>query len=288
MEGNMLKRDEQQFQINEELELRTRLLMKEAECILKETPGQLKKDNAQLSDIASKIYIPITVGVENNDLPKKSAEKPLTSHNDFHSEPELRFLRAKVNILAAEIEKLKDDGIKKVDELKLMDSNLQSLKEERNKATQQLSVAENKVARAQNALSEQSNSMKMLESIKTKLTHDLAAAKKEAKLSSQHATTMELRMNRALEEVENLKTALHMRRGQDKEEQEMQRKTLESQTAMIQKLERQQAELVMAFRRQLVLCHNLQRQKELLAATAALNIADSKFTDMLQGTRSNQ
>lgn len=35
MEGNILKRDLQQFQINEELDLRTRLLMREAECIIK-------------------------------------------------------------------------------------------------------------------------------------------------------------------------------------------------------------------------------------------------------------
>jgi hypothetical protein len=35
MEGNILKRDRQQFQINEELDLRTRLLMREAECIIK-------------------------------------------------------------------------------------------------------------------------------------------------------------------------------------------------------------------------------------------------------------
>jgi hypothetical protein len=37
MEGNILKRDRQQFQINEELDLRTRLLMREAECIIKVT-----------------------------------------------------------------------------------------------------------------------------------------------------------------------------------------------------------------------------------------------------------
>jgi len=35
MEGNILKRDRQQFQMNQELDLRTRLLMREAECIKK-------------------------------------------------------------------------------------------------------------------------------------------------------------------------------------------------------------------------------------------------------------
>jgi hypothetical protein len=56
---------------------------------------------------------------------------------------------------------------------------------------------------------------------------------------------------------------------------------IENQCTLIQKLERQQGELILAFRRQMMLCHNLQRQKELMASAATLNMAEKKFNEIL-------
>jgi len=62
---------------------------------------------------------------------------------------------------------------------------------------------------------------------------------------------------------------------------------IESQNSLIQKLERQQAELILAFRRQMMLCHNLLRQKELISSATTLNSADAKFNQMLEGKGEN-
>jgi hypothetical protein len=56
---------------------------------------------------------------------------------------------------------------------------------------------------------------------------------------------------------------------------------IENQCTLIQKLERQQGELILAFRRQMMLCHNLQRQKELMSSAVTLNMADKKFNEIL-------
>jgi hypothetical protein len=56
---------------------------------------------------------------------------------------------------------------------------------------------------------------------------------------------------------------------------------IENQCTLIQRLERQQGELILAFRRQMMLCHNLQRQKELMSSAATLNMADKKFNKLL-------
>ncbi|XP_059471809.1 testis-expressed protein 9-like isoform X2 [Neocloeon triangulifer] len=254
-----------------------------------DSPKESEKDSSvkeRSSDIASKIFIPISVGVESSSKSGNDRNLPYTlTSSQINNEAELRFLRAKVKILTADIEKHRDDHKKKVDELKAFDAELHTVKEERNKALQQLSMSENKVSRITRTLAEQANNIKMLESIKSRLTQELAVAKKDSKSSSQVVATLEIRLNRSLEEIENLRSSLQDKRGHEKDDHEAQRKVIENQSTVIQKLERQHAELIMAFRRQMMLCHNLHRQKELLANNAALQLADTKFGNLLNSKK---
>jgi hypothetical protein len=85
--------------------------------------------------------------------------------------------------------------------------------------------------------------------------------KKELQTAAQTCKTSEVRLNRSLEELEKLRTAVHNRERDDKEQRDLTRKKDNKVAADMKQLERQKSELLLGFKKQMQLIDNLKKQK---------------------------
>jgi len=85
--------------------------------------------------------------------------------------------------------------------------------------------------------------------------------KKELQTTVQTCKTSEVRLNRSLEELEKLRTAVHNRERDDKEQRDLARKKDYKVAADMKQLERQKSELLLGFKKQMQLIDNLKKQK---------------------------
>jgi hypothetical protein len=70
-----------------------------------------------------------------------------------------------------------------------------------------------------------------------------------------------VRLNRSLEELEKLRTAMHNHKRDDKELRDLTRKKDDKLAANIKQLEKQKSELLLGFKKQMQLIDNLKKQK---------------------------
>jgi hypothetical protein len=85
--------------------------------------------------------------------------------------------------------------------------------------------------------------------------------KKELQKTVQTCKTSEMRLNRSLEELEKLRTAVHNHERDERELQDLARKKDYKVAADMKQLERQKLELLLGFKKQMQLIDNLKKQK---------------------------
>ena len=91
-----------------------------------------------------------------------------------------------------------------------------------------------------------------------------------------------MRLNRALEEIERLRGLLREARAQQQEGKDFARERSNEQLEEIRRLERQRAELLSAFRKQLKLIDVLKRQKVHIEASRLLAFTEEEFSKTLE------
>lgn len=91
----------------------------------------------------------------------------------------------------------------------------------------------------------------------TVLLQELEALRKELRTALQTSRSNEVRLQRALEEVDKLRGVLQ---AHDRDDKELRRRGDET-VATVKRLEKQRAELLNGFRKQLQLIDNLKKQK---------------------------
>ena len=85
--------------------------------------------------------------------------------------------------------------------------------------------------------------------------------RKELRVSLQTSSGTEVRLNRSLEEVEKLRTALKTYKQDDKELRSLVRRRAEEAAGEVRRLEKQKSELLHGFKQQMLLITNLRTQK---------------------------
>ena len=123
----------------------------------------------------------------------------------------------------------------------------------------------------------------------SQLESELSAAKKdrdglqrEKKQTSASKNTLELRLNRALEEVEKHKGSLKSSRESSAVMNNTDRKRMEQLQTENKKLEKQKTELITAFKKQMKLIDILKRQKMHIEAAKLLEFSEEEFVRALE------
>ncbi|KAE8750674.1 hypothetical protein FOCC_FOCC002654 [Frankliniella occidentalis] len=287
MEKDLLMREEEFHKINSELEERTSRILKEIDAA---------KGKAGLSNDAN----------QGNNV-----EDPLAIRsNGLGYEATNRLLRAKLTILNKEVDTLRQDYKNKSEESRKLSADLTRCEEEGARLESSLSVARDTSASLQSKLEsvsqqlsqsqaenmslnkviESKNSLKLVHifvmylarvMFKLGMSQELVSLKKELKSQKQQSSAIELRLNRALEDIEKLRNTAKQAQLQVKEERESQRKAGDQLQSKIKSLERQRTELTSVCTKQSHLIDNLRRQKVHLEVTRFVSTAETEFDNIL-------
>jgi septum formation topological specificity factor MinE len=91
-----------------------------------------------------------------------------------------------------------------------------------------------------------------------------------------------VRLNRALEEIERLKSDLTKAKSSNKETAQDEKKRMDGLLAENRRLEKQKSDLIQGFRKQARLIDILKRQKMHLEAAKMLQFAEEEFVKALE------
>lgn len=197
--------------------------------------------------------------------------------NDMGPDAIIRFLKAKLRVMQEELE----ETISKSREKSSMIARLENEMKDRNDSEVSLSKRneqlQNTIEKHKSTQEEIRAKNSYLESEVTNLKKDLDGKKRESKQSASNKNTLEVRLNRALEEVEKYKSALQKSKESSKVLNDTERKKLEQLQNENKKLEKQKTELMTAFKKQLKLIDVLKRQKMHIEAAKMLEFTEEEF-----------
>uniref|UniRef100_A0A3B5M2R8 Uncharacterized protein n=1 Tax=Xiphophorus couchianus TaxID=32473 RepID=A0A3B5M2R8_9TELE len=197
------------------------------------------------------------------------------------SDVQTRVLKAKLRIMQEEIDMLSCDYHKKEDENSKLAAKIKELEEDRVRLQRTINIQQTQTEK-QKALAEESarkcDDLQLQVSALCKEVEILTRSKKQAALIH---STAEVRLNRAVEEVERLKSQLAKTKQINKDKISEEQQSKENLLAENQVLKKQKTELIAGFKKQLKLIDILKRQKMHFEAAKLLSFAEEEFMKAL-------
>ncbi|KAJ3302023.1 Golgin sub A member 2 [Kappamyces sp. JEL0829] len=188
-----------------------------------------------------------------------------------------RFLKAKLHVLQQELESLVQERQENGLAIALLTEKLKISEEARAKEHKQVATLEGQLAKTTKA---QDDAQEKLASTLA----ELARVKKENenqtrqnKQSEQEMHARDVKLNRALDEVERLKSLSGQKEAEFKDKLEAGKRTAEDLFAENKRLQKQKAELLNGFKKQCQLIEVLKRQKMHVEAAKILQFTEEEF-----------
>ncbi|KAA0723381.1 Testis-expressed protein 9 [Triplophysa tibetana] len=201
--------------------------------------------------------------------------------DEMSADAQIRFLKAKLRVMQEEFNRLSHECNKKDDENSTLSSKLKEVEEDRTRLQKTTNVQQTQIEK-QKALAEESNrKCEGLQQQVVSLQKELESMNRAHKQAAGTQSATEVRLNRALEEVEKTKAQLHKLKQSSKDSTSQEHQKIENLQAENRKLERQKAELIVAFKKQLQLIDILKRQKMHFEAAKMLSFTEEEFMKAL-------
>ncbi|KAK7170411.1 hypothetical protein R3I94_000588 [Phoxinus phoxinus] len=201
--------------------------------------------------------------------------------DEMGAEAQIRFLKAKLRVMQEELNRLSYECNKKDDENSTLCSKLKDVEEERARLQRTTNVQKTQVEKQRALAEESSRKCEGLQQQVTALQKELENMKRTHKQGANTHSATEVRLNRALEEVEKTKTQLNKLKQSSKDSTSQEHQKIETLQAENRKLERQNAELIVGFKKQLKLIDILKRQKMHFEAAKLLSFTEEEFMKAL-------
>jgi len=243
----------------------------------------LVDDPAMMRDInLEEAFERIAHEVDNVDAENQDDEILPPPAQEMGHEAKVRFLKAKVRVLQEELEKLSAEKTNIVNESEKRAAKMKSIEEDRNRLQKSASTQQSAFLKQKQVVDDLKSKLTAAETQASTLKRQNDQLQRDAKAQQSNVGATEVRLNRALEEIEKLKSDVTKAKSSSKENQQDEKKRLDSLMAENRKLEKQKSDLIQGFRKQARLIDVLKRQKMHLEAAKMLQFTEEEFVKALE------
>ncbi|KAK9542737.1 hypothetical protein VZT92_000573 [Zoarces viviparus] len=197
------------------------------------------------------------------------------------SDTQIRFLKANLRIIQEEQDQLSSEYYKKDDENAKLRAKMKELEEERARLQKTANIQQTQIEKHRASAEESDKKCDGLQLQVSALHKEIENLNRSHKQAAGVHSTVEVRLNRALEEVERLKTELNKMEQMNKDKISEEHQSKENLLAENKMLKKQKAELIMGFKKQLKLIDILKRQKMHFEAAKLLSFKEDEFMKAL-------
>ncbi|XP_052084639.1 testis-expressed protein 9-like [Mytilus californianus] len=202
--------------------------------------------------------------------------------NEMGAEATIRFLKAKLRVMQEELDRLGSEVNKRDDQNKTLSVKIKEMEDERGRLYRTTSAQQAQIDKFKKISEDAQVKSDTAESQLAGLRKELDQMKRSQKQQTSTNTATEVRLNRALEEIEKYKEQLLRAKSSSKESTDHDRKRTEQLLADNKRLEKQKNELMAGFKKQLKLIDILKRQKMHIEAAKMLSFSEEEFVKALE------
>ncbi|XP_031701825.1 LOW QUALITY PROTEIN: testis-expressed protein 9 [Anarrhichthys ocellatus] len=202
------------------------------------------------------------------------------------SDAQIRFLKAKLRIMQEELDQLSSEYYKKDDENAKLSAKMKELEEERARLQKTANIQQTQIEKHRALAEESDKKCDGLQLQVSALHKEIDNLNRSHKQAAGIHSTVEVRLNRALEEVERLKTQLNKMKQMNTDKISEEHQSKENLLAENKMLKKQKAELIVGFKKQLKLIDILKRQKMHFEAAKLLSFTEDEFMKALDWGKS--
>ncbi|KAM4593252.1 testis-expressed protein 9 [Odontesthes bonariensis] len=199
---------------------------------------------------------------------------------------QMRVLKAKLRIMQEELDQLSSEYYKKDDENAKLNAKIKELEEDRAKLQKTTSIQQTQIEKHRALAEESAKRCEGLQLQVSALHKEIENLNRSQKQAAAVHSTAEVRLNRALEEVERLKTQLNKMEQINKDKKSEEHQSQENVLAENKMLKKQKTELIVGFKKQLKLIDILKRQKMHYEAAKLLSFTEDEFMKALDWGKS--
>ncbi|XP_069549641.1 testis-expressed protein 9 isoform X2 [Brachyistius frenatus] len=197
------------------------------------------------------------------------------------SDAQVRVFKAKLRIMQEEQDQLSCEYYKKDDENTKLSGKVKELEEDRARLQRTTSIQQTQIEKHKALAEESAKKCDGLQLQVSGLNKEIENLTRSHKQAAAVHSTVEVRLNRALEEVERLKTQLNKLKQMNKDQICEEHQSKENLLAENKILKKQKAELIVGFKKQLKLIDILKRQKMHFEAAKLLSFTEDEFMKAL-------
>ncbi|CAF99576.1 unnamed protein product, partial [Tetraodon nigroviridis] len=190
-------------------------------------------------------------------------------------------LRTKVRIMQTELDQLSSEFYKKDDLNDKLRAKIKELEEGGAKLQKTVNLQRAQMEKHKASLEESSRNCDGLQLEVSALKREVEDLNKSHKQAAANHNSTEVRLNRALEEVDRLKTQINTMKQMTKDKISEDHQSKENLLAENKLLRKQKEELILAFKKQLKLIDVLNRQKMHFEAAKLLSFQEDEFMKAL-------
>ncbi|XP_029354279.1 testis-expressed protein 9 [Echeneis naucrates] len=194
---------------------------------------------------------------------------------------QIRVLKAKLRIMQEELDQLTCEYYKKDDENAKLSAKLKETEEDRARLQKTTSIQKTQIEKHRALADESAKKSEGLRQQVSGLQKEIENLNISNKQAAAVHSTVEVRLNRALEEVEKLKTQLNKMKQMNDDKKTADHQHKENLLAENKMLKKQKAELIVGFKKQLKLIDILKKQKMHFEAAKLLSFKEEEFMKAL-------
>nr|XP_021401980.2 testis-expressed protein 9 [Lonchura striata domestica] len=202
--------------------------------------------------------------------------------NEMGAEAQIRFLKAKLRVMQEDLANTVFECRKKDDENQNLGTRLKDTEEENSRLQRTISLQQSQIEKYKMLSQEANKKTEGLQQEVTALEKELESLKRAQKQAAATQNATEVRLNRALEEVEKYKLELNKLKQSNKDVANQELKMIEELKTENKKLQKQKGELITGFKKQLKLIDILKRQKMHIEAAKMLSFTEEEFMKALE------